>query len=250
MTQRKTRREDGAEKRVLAVRPASAGGEAEEKLDREGERAVGRVVDAVNQWVDESEAGQKVVGEAILGEIFDDDARAMVRSDRGTNPRYRRLSAMAGHGMRLTAGGLSVVVRITGFNHLVRGRYWKRLQPAVQRSLLPLADPERPGSAASLKRLNDAAAHCIDFDLDPEGATAYVREVRREQNQLPDRRATGKTYGRQLDASIELFGTPDALAHMVEVAGGMEDAERDELERKLKAAAEAFAAAAKALRRG
>lgn len=213
------------------------------------ERAVDEIVDAIDAWVGDFDAGKTRVGEMILRVVFANDAKAMVRADRGSNPRLRLLLARAERG-RLSQGAMSVLLRTVAYDHLVRGRYWKRLATPVKEALLPLADKDNPHEPPTLRQLNEAAEHAIDFDLDAAAATRWVRTQLARKGRKSGRKATSRTFHKDLDRSLDLFGTDDGVARLVTVADALDEGDRNALTKKLAATAEALLAAVKTLRRG
>lgn len=217
-------------------------------LTPEDRRNVDAIADAVEAWLADFENGKKLIGELALRDVFDQNPVDMVRSDRLGNPRLALLLERIEADGRVTARAFTVLLRVIGFDHVVRGRYWKRLTPSVKERLLPLVDPEEPASRESLARLNAAAEHAVAFDLDAQTAAVYVRELLRAEGRAPRRNARFQTFDGQLGRSEDLFGTQDGLSRLYVVCDALPRAQVTELERKLTRTAEAMLAAAKKLK--
>ncbi len=218
-------------------------------LDRDGVKSVARVLDAMGDWIDAFEDGHRRVSQLMLTEIFDEDARAMLRADRGSNPRWRELLRRVPGQTGLSAKAVSVLARVGAYDELITGRYWKRLEPGLKERLLPLADRKDPGGRPTLSALDRAAKHCLDFDLDGPTAARFVDETLRQTGRHRRRSASRRTYETQVERTLDLFGDAAGLERFAEVSEALDETAREELSAKLERAAKRMLAAAKGLRR-
>lgn len=209
---------------------------------------IDKLVDGLSVLISGLDTGRRGFAEEVLRVVFENDAGAMAASNRLTSPGLALLLDEAESKVRVSPRSLTALLRVVAYDHLVGGRYWKRLLPSVKERLLPLVDPEDSTSPESMELLKDGAEQAVKFDLDPGATTEWVHERLRVLGREVRRNAGIGTYRRQLQRGVDLFASEDGLKRLLHVTEKLERAQVEEIERELERMGSALVAAAKKLK--
>ena len=187
-----------------------------------------------------AEAAVMEYGRWLLGEVFQNDARAAM-DRKSKNPVWRELLRRAGGPtLSISSRMLYVAVALAAYDKSLPDRSWRGLDAGRKEALLPLGEPAT---------IRNAARHVSELNLTRADTSAYVTELLRERGVDRGVRVTAPRVIARMRGLRDFLEKPAVIKRMDSLAGRLDPSERKAMAEEAERIQRALASWVRALRK-